>query len=692
MRDWLAARRESGPFAVDVVVALHALAVIAAANRFFLRPTAALLNVGEEATALAVAKGMIARSSAPYVGGVGPDGPLYYWIVSWAERLLGAADASAARVLVLLCMVLTVGLAFAAAALARCSMAGAIMAIAYAGLCCVGMDFTGGLSLEQEHVANVFGMAALLFASLREHEGPRRRLWPFLSGASLACVALCKASSFLVVVPIGLWVWAGVRRATALSASERRRLAIAFAAGLLGPLVLVALRYVVVGELGTLWRFTVAYDVAVELPSRLHAVGDYWRGLFLPFGYLVAFAAWAGWGFWRVLACDGRGASAGGRGFEATVFACATASLLVALASVRQLGTYFVDVSAWAGLLGGVVLSRAASRPPRDARSFPVRAVVVRALVLLPLAVVVQSGWLVRSRDYRAEGARGAFETASWPVCDFLRERTKSTDSIFTWGIDAAPYVACGRRPASRFVTFSEVAGVVSGVTTDRLASDAHVLRGSRDLMVADLRDDPPAAIVDSTLHLEYGIRAFRFLDQVFTDYCRVPEDGPVWLRKTAPECASTALTRPLLMLINTTSRDCLTAATDAGIADAQATGHIQFGVEGAVYTEPHRGTVPLELFVNRATGEHMTVATPSGEARALAAGYELVRVEGHLFTSAGPGRVPLSLYWNQLARDYCTNASDAALARTHGYELVELEGFLPARDTVPPLTGLDEP
>jgi hypothetical protein len=134
------------------------------------------------------------------------------------------------------------------------------------------------------------------------------------------------------------------------------------------------------------------------------------------------------------------------------------------------------------------------------------------------------------------------FYTQDWPICRFLQARTKPTDSIFIWGFDPAPYTACNRRSASRYVFTTFVAGYVPWVDDARAIEDARAAPGSRDILLAELQNETPAVIFDSPTSMgNRSLMSYDFLRTfVVANYCvdRVSIGGPTaWTRKPPEGC-----------------------------------------------------------------------------------------------------------------------------------------------------------
>ena len=549
---WVWTTRKRWLPAAPVALALvYGVALTIAANRYFMRSAGALLHKSDEGYVVAFARRLLDGHDLPYVDAVSHRGPLFYWIVALAVKVYGYGTWMPVRALTLVTMLLTIGFGFAAACVARRGLAAAVFVLVYLGACTTSMERADGLGFHSEGVVNVFGMLALLCTTAALRDRPRRtRLQTalvFLAGACVMLGALSKQVGIVAVVPFGLWV---------LSASvERRERAIHIRWGLLGtytlgvavPLALVLLRYAAARRLSTLYYYTIAYNLRVYGPA-IHATRDrLLLDAFLGhFDLLLLGAPLFGWGL-SVVFTRARGPADLARayaahGFDATVAYGAAAALLAADSSLRNFTHYYLQVLPWAALLVGIVVDRVTTRGGFEARRFPYRALLARTAVLLPMAAVVGTGWRARESQYAADPAvKDAFATQDWTICRWLRARTNPSDSIFIWGFDPAPYTACNRRPASRYVYTTFVQGFVPWVDEPRAVEEARVTPGSREILLGELEREMPAVVFDSPIG-NRSLMTYPFLRAfVGKNYCREPMNvgGPTaWTRKPPQGCA----------------------------------------------------------------------------------------------------------------------------------------------------------
>jgi hypothetical protein len=727
---WIAGCRRA-PFGVwEALSALNALVLIAKANLRFMIPRAAMLQHWDEAYALAFARRMLEGQNLPYVDAVSQRGPLFYWLVALAVKIFGFGTWMPVRALMIVFMPLTAICGFLAACFARRSLAGAVMALVYFTLCLrtYGEGAAGyGFACNSEHFANAFSMAALLAltVTLRSPKATPSLAGLGLAGALIMLSGLCKQVGLVVSLPMGLWVLAEAIDRRHLPMRTRRWMAGAFALGFLAPFALLLARYAIAGELFTLYYYTVAYNFEIYVPAvPALARAKFWQELieWYPETLLVLVSlSSVSVALLFARANLSRGARMGREllrlyaknGFDIVAGSSVLLTLLSASMVLRMWGHYYVQVFPWAALAGGVVLDRASGLGPLTRN--PRRTFLIHAAVLVPLLLMTNLGWALRSKEYNySSEVREAFETRDWPVCRFLHEKTKPSDSIFIWGFAPVPYVACNRRAASRYVFTIYPAGVVPWVIAPRETEEARVVPGSREILLADLRKDMPAAILDekdsmmgrSMMDYEF-MRTF-----VTTNYCEYEDHAHgvhAWLRKPEGGCAQAPSedtapeTRVLKLYWSKRSpplpgdlearaphRDSLTVASAEGIRDAELRGFEEeppaFGSEpGAVFIKRRPGTIPLRVLYDRRHSDSITTATYDtpflqGSDRIQAGRAIAGRVEGYIYAAEQPDTWPLNVYYETRSHDHLTTARPevAQAALEAGYVFQRTEGFVP--------------
>jgi 4-amino-4-deoxy-L-arabinose transferase-like glycosyltransferase len=537
------------PFVPAVGALIVAMVLVWDANRFFFEPTPALLNSMDEGYATAFGRRMVEGRWLPYVDAVSHRGPVYYWVTAVLVKTCGWSSWLAMRVGALSCILLTLGLGFSAALVAKRSLAAGVMVLVYASAVLVSMGLGDGLAFNSEHVLNVFGMLSFLCIVLGlRRETPHAWLL-FVSAASAMLGALAKQVGLVLLVPLFAWTLAAAVSRPGLARRVRVRVVLAFLLGAAVPLFLLVLRYTIAGELGTLYFYLVRYNTEIYVGGLGSRFPKYVKDSFENrFDLLLIAAPIVGYVLSRLFA-RARGfrdllRAYDERGLDTTVDLSAIASLLTANGSWRNFGHYYVQVLPWAALFGGILIERLAESPSWALRRHWVRTTLVRAVILLPVAALAIVGWSVRVRTFQREGAHDAdFGSADWPLCTYLNQNIPPHESLFVWGFAPAPYTACNRKPASRYVYTTFVAGFVPFLDDPREVEEKRVAPGSREILLHELEASKPGAIIDAANSIKNrSIMNYPGLKElVLRDYCRVAVNvgGPnVWVRRDLAPCA----------------------------------------------------------------------------------------------------------------------------------------------------------
>src|SRR6185369_15592168 len=196
----------------------------------------------------------------------------------------------------------------------------------------------------------------------------------------------------------------------------------------------------------------------------------------------------------------------------------------------------------WAALLGGLAIEGALRQFTKDGDGSTGATLAVRSLVLFPMILVAALGWHFRKEGHRGDkDLKAALALEKSPVCKFLRRHSSSVDSTFIWGFDPAPYVACKRRPASRYVFTTFVAGYVPWIGAPREVEEARAAPHSRELLIEDLEREKPPVIFDSAASLvDHSIFDIPILAQYMNEhYCEATENimPKAYLRKDGDRC-----------------------------------------------------------------------------------------------------------------------------------------------------------
>ncbi len=525
-----------------------ALALVGDACWYFIKPGAAVLNDMDEGYATAFARRMIEGRWLPYVDGVSHRGPVFYWVAALAVRAFGAESWLAMRLLAWALLVSTVVLGVLSAALLRRGLMGAIMALSYVAVCLGSLSLHDGLATNAEHVLNVFVLAALPCLILGLARAERRAAigWLAAAGVLTALGGLSKQVGLVAFGPYGLWLVCAAVARREVPGRQRLYWLLAFGLGAAVPLVLVVARYALAGELSTFWYFFFTYNTQVYVGG----IGPHAQSLFelfwtRKFDLLVIAAPLIGVALFHALS-RARGLrdlprALDARGAEVTIMLQAVVALAASNGGRRDFGHYYLQVLPWAGLFGGWVIERVLEQSAFVTRKRWLRTTAGRLLVVVPVAAIAIAGWTVRVRQYQQKG-HGGFRTHDWPICKFVRANSQRGDSIFLWGFDPAPYTACQRRPASRYLYTTFPSGFIPFLSRAPDVEAAQVAPGSQEILLRELGESKPAIIFDSAMTMgNRSIMQYEPLARfVKAGYCRSNANvggSTPWVRRVGETC-----------------------------------------------------------------------------------------------------------------------------------------------------------
>lgn len=518
------------------------------AHRFFLSPPA-LLHPLDEGYVNAFAWRMVSGQMLPFVDAVSHRGPLMYWAVAVAMKLGSPTSWVPIRVVSMICGLLTVAFTFGAGWRAGMPLTGAIGALAVVIVFVLGMPPIDGIGYCGEHLLNVFAMASLVCCvAALDRSRPRPSLALLAAAGALGALgALSKQLGVVSIVPLGLWVAATSVSRPGLDRRARWAMVAAFAVGVALPPLITALRYAAAGELRTLYYYTVKYNSEVYLgpynaKAKVSALAGWVAGHGVLLGILAPIALW---GVTRPLAGAGRlrdlPRAYDAHGFSTTVALSAFGVVLFSNTALRDFIHYYVQVAPWCGLLLGLIVERVIEeRAPLQI----FRPALVRALVLLPMILVLAIGGAERfeqhARDRKSKRHFGDLRASG--ICDYVRAHSKPEEPLFVWGFVPELYTSCERRPASRYVFTTFVAGFVPWFDRATKADDdARAVPRSREILVEELERSRPPVIVDAPKSMgnrpmqRYEVLA-RYLAR---NYCPGPtvEGYGTFLRRTGGGC-----------------------------------------------------------------------------------------------------------------------------------------------------------
>lgn len=485
----------------------------------------------------------------PGVDGVGQRGPMFYWLATIAQWLGGRYHWVGFRWLAFLAAAAVVVALLLLGRMRDRMFAGALGGAFYVYVIFHGVELGAGGSVNGEQlVAPLTCWATVAMgAAVRSPPGARRRRLAMLAGLLVGVAGWTKITFIVAVVPLAVWAWvAHAKEADGLRARARELVPLGL--GWAAPTAFVLLVYGVAGAWGDLYYRFFTYNAEIYMgpyagASRLDAVRRWLGGspeipalscLFVA-GALVAHAGYL------TSALDRRSFRSTLLRTDVVALALAQAALAFAsgVAQMRFWPHHFVAAIPWAGLLLGLGIDSLVERLPSVART-PLRGVVA-GLLVYGLATTIGTDALQRERERRA-GRWG--RPSRDPMCSAIHEHAEPDEPIFVWGFDGDLYVSCARRPASRYVYDTLVAGIVPPFWSERRPE--RVARDARSDTARDLERERPPLIVDLPARLgNTSINDIPELRAVLSrDYCRAEQvtgwgnrRATFYLRKDGDRC-----------------------------------------------------------------------------------------------------------------------------------------------------------
>ncbi len=493
----------------------------------------------DEGYLLAIGQRMLAGKWLPFVDGVAHSGPLF--LFSGAPlAALGEFSWLPIRIVAALSFATMCALTWLAGRLSGHPVAGAIGALSIPLFMIFRWLPLDGLAYNAEVPVNLFILGSLCcVAKVRTAPGKSALRWALGAGLLAAFAGLSKQIGVMqagVIAAAQVLIVFGV----AQHSSDKRRLLAYFALGAVVPGILVLLWFFAHGALKDFWYYVVTYNKDIYMhfatTSRLELFG---RWLVARPIETVAGVALVSWGFARALALCGE---AGFRNdiasgwFPLTLCGLAITGVIGARASQREFEHYYNIAVPWFGLLTGLIAEAAVGAAHGR------WATLGRVALFAPLVAIFEVMWAYKAQNLLGWTGRDLAPLASVPlvpkVCEQVQKHTPEGQPTFVWGFRPGLYVSCQRRPASRFVFSTMVAGYVpwNGLYSKEL-DDRLTVPGSRELLLAELEATKPQIIVDDghwSLHGRPMTRYDLFATYLATHYKRIGEVEKmlVYLRK----------------------------------------------------------------------------------------------------------------------------------------------------------------
>jgi len=535
--------------ALSAVAVLIASLLLARAQAFFLASPSPVAF--DDGYTVALGERLIDHHWLPYVDGCSHRGPLLYWSVAIAQKLSGRFNWFGPRWLeIFLSFGSVLGMVVASVATRRYVM-GAIAALVYVYVMSI-FEVGPAYGVLGETVAAPFVVWSLTCAALgiiSARSFHARAAWLILAGIAAGLAGLAKQTALATIGPVALWALFAALAQSDLSRGRRALLAAAAPIGFLAVVAVTLFRYAINGALGAFWYWYYTYNTQVYMhpfkavPFRREFDGLFGREHWVLLALLLTTIAAVGGYFSRVARAEKKLACAGGpAGFELCLGLLMFVIFAGAAAPMRFWNHYFLAMFPLGALLAGAGVDRALEGTRGN-----------RGLRFLALLTTLGSltAFTLYAADLRNIELNRQRRGGSWsgvkpePICDYIDQHSTKDAFTFIWGFDSDLYVTCGRKPATRFLYLTLVAGTVPGGSWQDIRPE-RVARGSRQHIIEDLNKTQPPVILDMPGNMGgVSLQVVPELVQLTNrDYCRQPpirsKNGRMatpYLRKQAAVC-----------------------------------------------------------------------------------------------------------------------------------------------------------
>lgn len=472
------------------VVLQHALLLVAFATVVRLPALVHPIAIDDEAV-YAVVANEIVHGGLPYVNAIERKPPLLFWTYAAVFELFGPGNVRALHLAAFAWLLATMAVVYA---LARSLFDD--RAALFAALAC-GLYTSWGpwkdLAWNGEMLMNL-PIAASAWVVLAR--GSRLRLELLLAGALLALAFLLKQPAAIAAPALGLYLLLpSYRRSRGITLGSSALHATLLTAGFVATLAATALVLRAQGILADAYYWTITDH---DLPHVFVR-----RGLLHTLAFALACAPLV---IAAGLALRDRRLFAGKEAERTALTLLLAASVVGTCASGRFYPHYYVQLVPPLALLAAPVLARAWDADVLAPHRW---SLVLRAGLVLSALLFFAMHW--QGLWPRRQGSA----TAHW-----LRAHAAPGDRLFVWGHAAQIYLQSGLRPASRYITTFPLTGYIFGEALPEVDTRARILPGAWDTLERELRDHPPAFIVDTQrgTAARYPIREFprlaRLIDQ----------------------------------------------------------------------------------------------------------------------------------------------------------------------------------
>jgi hypothetical protein len=451
----------------------------------------------------ALAARLIDTHWLPGVYAVSQRGPILYWLMTLTQWLGGWDSWVGIRVLAWLVPTITVFGIFGIGLIQRRPLVGAYAVVLFAFVLGVALVTGDGIGINGEHVIGMFevlALAATAEALRREGLALGRGRWlVFIAGVLSACAGFSKQIALPTSAVLLLWLLLRQGEPDPVERRARLQRAGIFLAGWILIALLCVAPYAIGGYLTEFWYNFYRYNTEIFLaPYKVMPLQRELAGWFMdnPFPVGVMFLI-AGL-FAAELVRQARGLDRGSvtgmlkdKAFELVVLAHFLIALVTMIVQMKWWHHQMVALLPFLGLLFGLRVEVALRVGTRLGRTLGL--LLQSGLALCFLFVSFDAKML---RLQRERGGAGLWRSAlPDAICDKISKHSKASDRIYVWGFDGDVYVSCKRRPATRYVYSTMVAGIVPPFWNEW--HPERVAWRARENTREDLKQNQPKLFVD---------------------------------------------------------------------------------------------------------------------------------------------------------------------------------------------------
>ena len=416
----------------------------------------------------ALAARLIDTHWLPGVYAVSQRGPILYWLMTATQWLGGWDSWIGIRVLAWIVPTIIALALFALGLTQRRPLVGAFAVLTFAFVLGCALVTGDGIGINGEHVIGMFVLLATTCtaeAMRREAIAPGSGRWfAFATGLLVSLAGFSKQIALPTAGPLLAWLLLRPGGATPATTRARNLRVVLFGSGWLLVAVAAIAPYAISGYMREFWYNFYRYNTEIFLaPYKVIPLQRELASWFMdnpfPVGTMFLIAGLSSAEIVRHVAGADRASwlhALKDKAFELVVLTLFLMALYFMIIQQKWWHHQMVALLPFLGLLFGMRVESALKVGTRLGRTYALLLQTMLALLFLFVSFDAKMLRLQRERG-------GGYWTNALPdpICDMVHKHSKPGDSIYVWGFDGDVYVSCKRRPATRYVYSTMVAGIV---------------------------------------------------------------------------------------------------------------------------------------------------------------------------------------------------------------------------------------